>query len=171
LDLSLPIEDIIDNKIYPDMTKDRKCFYQLKEKAKLIAQQTKCWQLRRARWLRQSEGVTYKNRQAFFKIEHANREAKKLEATLPHRQAKEELKQKNREWKGKAEEISAVFCKRTKLLQREKKQVTKILEEQFPETETGGETKDTHVTQISHLKYAPLVLQEFTLSEKQKHHK
>jgi hypothetical protein len=40
-DLSLPVEDIIDNKIYPDTTKDGKFFYQLKEKAEHIAQQTK----------------------------------------------------------------------------------------------------------------------------------
>ncbi len=40
-DLSVPVQDMVGNKIYPDMTKDGKFFYQLKEKAELVAKQTK----------------------------------------------------------------------------------------------------------------------------------
>jgi hypothetical protein len=49
--------------------------------------------------------------------------------------------------------------------------VTKILEEQFPETEKMGKTKDPDVSKISHLKYVLLVMRDFTLAEKRKQHK
>jgi hypothetical protein len=170
-DFSLTIADLLETKIYPDMTKDGKFFYQLQEKAKLRAQQTKRRRLRCARWLRQSEGMSYDNRQAFFKKKHEKREAKQLEANRPQLEAKAELKRKNSEWKDKAQEISDVFCKRTKLVQKDKKQVMKLLEEQFPDEEIIDEPKDTHVTEISHLKYVPPLDRDFTLAEKRKRHK
>ncbi len=180
-DLSVPIQDLVGNKIYPDMTKDGKFFYQLKEKAELIAKQTKRRRNRRARWLQESEGMTYKDRQAYFKMKHGQIDARQLKATLPQRQAKEERKRKKREWKGKAEEIAEIYRKRSKLLQKEKKKVSTILENRFPQNETLGETQEPNVSQVStedplvsqlsHLKYVPPMLREFTLAEKRKRHK
>ena len=56
-----------------------------------------------------------------------------------------------------------------------------ILEDHFLQTETLGETQEPNVSQVStedplvsqlsHLKYVPPMLREFTLAEKRKRHK
>jgi hypothetical protein len=164
-DLSIPI-GVDPDKQHPDMTQDGKFFYQLKEKAELVASQTKRRRLRRARWLEQSEGMTYTDRQSYFQIKKLNREARHWVAGQTEREAKDNKKRKSREWREKSEEIQAVFRKPAKLLAKEKKDVARILNIQFAVNETTGEKKDEHVSQISHLKFIPKEQRPFTLAEK-----
>ena len=163
-DLSLPVADDCGNKVYPDMTPDGKFSYQLMDKASQVAMQTKRRRLRRVRWLKQSEDMTYDDRKAFFKLKHANREEKILAATLPQREAVHQKKRKERDWREKSDEIKVIYRKSAKLLQREKKKVTQLLDVQFPVTAITGEMNDKHVSEISHLKYIPKEKRAFTMA-------
>jgi hypothetical protein len=62
--------------------------------------------------------------------------------------------------------IEGIFQKPAKVLQKEKKQVAQLLDEQFPPSETTGETPDKSVSQISHLKYIPPLKRAFTAKER-----
>ena len=77
-----------------------------------------------------------------------------------------EEKRKNRKWNKNAKVIKGIFQEPAKLLQKEKKQVVQMLDEQFPLTETTGETKDKSVSQISYLKYIPPQMLAFTAKER-----
>ncbi len=165
-DLSLPIGDSNWNKVYPDMTSAGLFSYQLKDKTEQLAMRSKQRRLRRARWLLKSEGMTYKDRQAYFKLKHKKREARIWEATRPAREAKLDKKRKNESWREKSEQLEAIYRKPAKLLQREKKVVADILDAEFPITERTGELDDKEVAQISHLKYIPPEVRQLSNKEK-----
>jgi hypothetical protein len=165
-DASMSVDQNAGTMTFPDMTQDGKFFYELQRRAAQKQRQTQRRRKRFARWLDKSSGMTYDERQAYFVIKRANREARQLEADRPIREALEERKRKKREWKEKSEEIETIFRKPAKLLQREKKEVLKILDDQLPITETTGETADKAVSQVSHLKYIPPVIRALTLAEK-----
>jgi hypothetical protein len=99
-----------------------------------------------------SEGMTYEERQEFFRLKHIQIDEKAWKATLPEREAKMDKKRKDREWKEKSQVIEAIFRKPDKLFQKERKEARHILEEKFPITETTGELKDQGIFQILHLK-------------------
>jgi len=75
--------------------------------------------------------MSYENCQAYFLTMHAHREARILEATRPQREAVDERKRKNCEWKLKSEELKAIFCKPAKLLLKDNKSVARVLHNQF----------------------------------------
>jgi hypothetical protein len=91
---------------------------------------------------------------------------KALMSTQQEREAKMETKRKNREWSENSKVIQGIFRKPAKLLQKEKKQVAQLLDEEFPPNEPTGETPDKLVSQISHLKYIPPLKRAFTAKER-----
>jgi hypothetical protein len=99
--------------------------------------------------------MTYEERQQCFKVKHQQVDEKALMSTQPEREAKMETKRKNREWSENSKVIEGIFPKAANVLQKEKKQVAQLLDEQSPPSETTGETPDKTVSQILHLKYIP----------------
>jgi hypothetical protein len=94
-------------------------------------------------------------------VKHKQRDEKAFMSSQPEREAKMEKKRKNREWNENLKVIEGIFQKPAKLLQKEKKQVVQMLDEQFSLTETTGETEDKSVSQILHLKYIPPQMRAF----------
>jgi hypothetical protein len=110
--------------------------------------------------------MTYEERQGYFKVKHKQRDEKAFMPSQPDREAKMEKKRNNREWNENAKVIEGIFRKPAKLLQKEKKEVVHILDEQFSLTESTGEMEDKSVSQISHLKYISPQMRAFTAKEK-----
>jgi hypothetical protein len=63
---------------------------------------------------------------------------KALMSTQPEREAKMETKRKNGEWSENLKVIEGIFRKPAKLLQREKKQVARLLDEKFSPNKITG---------------------------------
>jgi hypothetical protein len=86
--------------------------------------------------------MTYVECQEYFKVKHQQVDEKAFMSTQPEREAKMETKRKNREWSEDWKVIEGIFRKPAKLLQREKKQVAQLLDEESPPDETteGEET-------------------------------
>jgi hypothetical protein len=99
-------------------------------------------------------------------VKHKQRDKKAFMSSQPEREAKMEKKRKNREWNKNSKVIEGIFQKPAKLLQKEEKQVVQMLDEHFPLTETTGETEDTRVSQILHLKCIPPQMRAFTAKER-----
>jgi hypothetical protein len=138
----------------------------LKEKATRSARVSKQTRLQRGHWREKSAGMTYKERQEYFKVKHQQVDEKALMSTQPEREAKMETNRKNREWSENLKVIEGIFRKPAKLLQKEKKHVAQLLDEKFPPTEITGKTPDKWVSQISHLKYIPPLKRAFTAKER-----
>jgi hypothetical protein len=159
-DLSLPDINTSVEKQYPDMTPDGKFFYELKDKEEELKHRTARRRLRMAKWREATTGMDYEERKSYIAKKRADREARILEATRPQREALEDRKRKNRQWKQTATEVGDVLLKTAKLTAKEKKAVSARLEKEFPDKK--GEKKDKQVTQIAHLKYIPATTRAFT---------
>jgi hypothetical protein len=137
----------------------------LKDKAAKSARDSKSSRSQRACWQKDSDGMTYEERQEYFKGKHKQRDEKAFMSSQPEPEAKMKKKRKNRKWNKNSKVIKGIFQKPAKLLQKEKKEVVQMLDEQFSPTETTGETEDKSVSQISHLKFIPPQMRAFTAKE------
>ncbi len=153
--------------VYPDKTSAGMFSTQLQHKELCSAKESQRTRLQRGLLRTKSAGMTYEERQMYFKEQRTQRDENVRLASQPEHDAKMKRKKADCQWKESSETIQAYYRKDGKLLKREKEEVGRLLEKKFPVIKTTGEMVGNPVGQISHLKYFPSKMRDFTAKEKQ----